>query len=101
MGAPPDADSVRLPATFIVGAPPISNVVVEKFKSLNQLLVVNVGIEAPDVNVKLGAVVMEPPAVDPHVSVLVTLIAVVKPPVPDQVKLVKSAILNTVVAAVV
>ena len=44
---------------------------------------------------------MEPPAVDPHVSVLVTLIAVVNPPVPDQVKLVRSAILNTTVAAVV
>ena len=96
----PPAAKVKLPVTFTVDT---AGVAVEPVKSklLNQLPVVNVGIDAPDCIDKLGAVVMEPPAVDPHVSVLVTLMAVVKPPVPDQVKLVRSAILNTVVAAVV
>jgi hypothetical protein len=96
----PPAAKVKLPVTFTVDT---AGVAVEpvKFKLLNQLPVVIVGIAAPAVIARLSAVVIEPPAVDPHVSVLVTLMAVVKPPVPDQVKLVRSAILNTTVAAVV
>ena len=96
----PPAAKIKLPVTFTVDT---AGVAVEPVKSklLNQLAVVNVGIAAPAVIAKLGAVVIEPPAVDPHVSVLVTLMAVVKPPVPDQIKLVRSAILNTTIAAVV
>ena len=75
--------------------------VVPKSKRLNQLPVVSVGTEAPDVNVRLGAFADVPPVV-PQVNVLVTLIAAtVNPPVPVYVKPVSVAMLNTVVAAVV
>ena len=80
----------------------IVNAVVPKLSLLNQLPVVIVAMEAPVVNVKLGALVEEP-AVVPNVRVLVLLIsATVKPPVVAvYVKLVAVAISNTVVAAVV
>jgi len=77
------------------------DVVVPKFKELNQLPVVMVGTAAPVVNVKFGALVVAPPAVDPKLNVLVTPRSDTNPPVPAIVKLVASAILNTVVAAVV
>ena len=96
----PPAAKVKLPVTFTVDT---AGVAVDPVKSklLNQLPVVIVGIDAPLFIEKLGAVVMEPLAVDPHVNVPVTTIAVVNPPVPDQVKLVRSAILKTTAAAVV
>ena len=97
----PPAAKVKLPVTFTVDT---AGVAVEPVKSklLNQLPVVNVGILAPAVIARLGAVVIEPPAVVPQVNDLVSVvISAVKPPVPDQVKLVRSAILNTTVAAVV
>ena len=77
------------------------DVVLPKFKELNQLPVVMVGIAAPVVNVKFGALVVAPPAVDPKLNVLVTPRSDTNPPVPAIVKFVASAILNTVVAAVV
>jgi hypothetical protein len=76
------------------------DVVVPKFKELNQLPVVMVGLLLPVVNVKLGALAAEPPAVDPKLNVLVTPRSDMNPPVPAIVKLVASAILSTVVAAV-
>jgi hypothetical protein len=73
------------------------NAVVPKFNVLNQLPAVNVPILVPlPVNDKLGALVVEPSVV-PNVNVLVTDIAVVKPPVPVQVNPVAVAIDNTVV----
>ena len=96
---PPTA-KIKLPVTFIVDT---AGVAVDPVKSklLNQLPVVNVGIDAPLFIERLGAVVIEPLAVDPHVNVPVTNIPAVNPPVPDQVKLVRSAILKTTAAAVV
>ena len=97
----PPAAQIKLPVTFTVDT---AGVAVDPVKSklLNQLPVVNVGIDAPAVIDKLGAVVAEPPAVVPQVNDLVSVvISAVNPPVPDQVKLVRSAILNTTVAAVV
>ena len=56
----------------------------------------------PDpVNVTFGALVEEPPAVLPNVTVLVIAAEVVKPPVPVLVKPVAVAMDNTVVPAVV
>jgi len=99
VNVPPTA-KVKLLVTITVDT---AGVAVEPVKSklLNQLPVVIVGIAAPAVVAKFGAVVMEPPAVDPQVNVLVIEQFAVKPPVPDQEKLVRSAKLNTVVAAVV
>jgi len=71
-----------------------------KFNKLNQLPVVIVGIEAPVVNARLGALVVEPPVV-PNVNVLVTDIAEVNPPVPVLVNPVAVAISRLVAAAVV
>ena len=48
----------------------------------NQLLVVRVGILAPPLMNKLGALVIEPPAVLPKVNVLVTDMLDANPPVP-------------------
>ena len=76
------------------------DVVLPKLKELNQLPVVMVGIAAPVVNVKFGALAAEPPAVDPKLNVLVTPRSDMNPPLPAIVKLVASAMLNTVVAAV-
>ena len=76
------------------------DVVLPKFKELNQLPVVMVGTAAPVVNVKFGALVVAPPAVDPKLNVLVTPRSDTNPPLPAIVKLVASAMLNTVVAAV-
>ena len=97
----PPAAKIKLPVTFTVDT---AGVAVDPVKSklLNQLPVVIVGMDAPDCIDKLGAVVAEPPAVVPQVNDLVSVvISAVNPPVPDQVKLVRSAILNTTVAAVV
>ena len=52
-----------------------------KFNVLNQLPVVKVGIAAPLGSDKFGLLVVDPPVV-PNVKVLVTDIALVKPPVP-------------------
>ena len=77
-------------------------VVPVKSKVLNQLLVVIVGMAAPLVIAKFGALVAEPPAVDPKLNVLVTArLDTNPPPLSVNVKLVASAILSTVVAAVV
>jgi len=79
----------------LVYVPPLAKVKLFKFNEvvagvqvlpvksniLNQLPVVIVGIEAPDVIARLGALVVEPPVV-PNVNVLVTDIVVVNPPVP-------------------
>jgi len=72
-----------------------------KSNRLNQLPVVMVGIDTPDVIDKFGELVIDPPAVVPNVNVLVTDIAAVNPPVPVQVNPVASAIDSTVVSAVV
>ena len=71
-----------------------------KFNDLNQLVVVNVCVEEPLVIDKLGALAVEPLVV-PKVNVLVVLAALLKPPVPVQVKLVAVPMFSTVVAAVV
>jgi hypothetical protein len=77
------------------------NVVVPKFKLLNQLPEVIVAILAPVVNVRFAAFDVVPPVV-PYVKVLVTLIAAtVNPPGPLSENPVRSAICNTVVNAVV
>ena len=61
----------------------IVNAVEPKSRLLNQLAVVNVATLAPVVNVKLGAMVAEPPDVLPTEKVLVLLIlATVNPPRP-------------------
>ena len=73
---------------------------VPKSSVLNQLAVVSVAIDEPLLSIKFGALVDDPPVV-PKVNVLVADIILVNPPVPDTVKLVASAIDNTVVAAVV
>ena len=52
-----------------------------KFNVLNQLPDVKVGMAAPLVRDKFGALVIEPPVV-PNTNVLVTDIALVNPPVP-------------------
>ena len=97
----PVADNVKSPAMFSAVVPGL-NEVVPKFRLSNQLAVVNVATDAPVVNVKLGALVTEPPAVAPKLNVLVLLIsATVNPPVPVRVNPVAVAMLNTVVAAVV
>ena len=58
------------------------NVVVPKFKLLNQLAVVSVATLAPVVNVRFTAVIVEPPVV-PNVNVLVLpMSATVNPPGP-------------------
>jgi len=97
----PVLDNVRL-FTFNVDAARV-NEVVPKFSVLNQLLEVSVATLAPVVNVKFGAVADVPVAVVlPKLNVLVTAMsATVNPPGPVQLKLVASAICNTVVAAVV
>ena len=51
--------------------------------------------------VRFGAFVVDPPAVDPKLTVAVAAILRVKPPVPVKVKPVAVAIDNTVAAAVV
>ena len=71
-----------------------------KSSLLNQPAVVIVGIDAPDVMNKFGALADVPPVV-PKVNVRVTLIAAANPPVPVFVNPVAVAMLNTVVAAVV
>ena len=80
----PPAAKVKLPVTFTVDT---AGVAVEPVKSklLNQLPVVNVGIDAPDVNARLGEFVLVAPML-PKVNVLVTDIAEVNPPVPEQEK---------------
>ena len=68
---------------------------------MNQLPVVNVAIAVPlPVNVKLGALVVDPPVV-PNTNVLVTDASTVNPPVPVRVNPVTAAMLNTVVPRVV
>lgn len=95
---PPEAKvSVLTDITVTLG----DDVVVPKFKELNQLPVVRVGTAAPVVNVKFGALVVDPPAVDPKLNVLVTARSEINPPLPAIVTPVASAILNTVVAATV
>lgn len=69
-----------------------------KLNVLNQLVAVNVNADAPVVIDKFGALVIEPPVV-PNVNVLVTVPLLTNPPVPVYVKLVTSAIDNTVWAA--
>jgi hypothetical protein len=61
----------------------VAGVLVVPVKSniLNQLPEVIVGIDAPEVNARLGALVDVPPVV-PHVNVLATDIVEVNPPVP-------------------
>jgi hypothetical protein len=76
------------------------NAVVPKLSVLNQLPELNVATDEPLLSVKFGALVDEPLVV-PKLKVLVVLIVLVKPPVPVYVKLVASAILNTVASAVV
>ena len=94
---PPEARvSVLTDIAVVAGV----DVVLPKFKELNQLPVVMVGMAAPVVNVKFGALVADPPAVDPKLNVLVTARSEINPPLPAIVKLVASAMLNTVVAAV-
>jgi len=96
----PVLDNVN-PFKFSAVVPGLKEVV-PKFNVLNQPAVVIVAILAPVVNVKLGALVVVPPAVLPKLNVLATAIsATVNPPVPVQVNPVTVAILNTVVAAVV
>lgn len=97
----PVADNVKSPAMFNAVVPGL-NAVVPKFRLSNQLAVVNVATLAPVVNVKLGALVTEPPAVAPKLNVLVLLMAAaINPPAPVRVNPVAVAILRTVVAAVV
>ena len=72
-----------------------------KVKLLNTEPVEIVGIDAPEVSERFGTVDAVAPEALPTEKVRVTDIPEVKPPAPDQVKLVRSAILNTVVAAVV
>lgn len=82
--------------TNTVGAVGVA-VVPVKFSALNQLLVVIDGTRAPLVIAKFGALVAEPPAVDPNWNVLVTDVLDTKPPVlAVNVKLVASAMANTV-----
>ena len=56
-----------------------------KFNVLNHELAAKVGILAPDVNARLGEFVLVAPML-PKVNVLVTDIAEVNPPVPEQEK---------------
>jgi hypothetical protein len=72
-----------------------------KVKSLNTEPVEIVGIDAPEVSERFGTVDAVAPEALPTEKVRVTAIPEVKPPVPVQEKLVRSAILNTIVAAVV
>ena len=95
----PPVAKVKLPTRFMVVTAGVQ-VLPVKFRLLNQPFVVIVGIAAPEVIDKFGALVAEPFVV-PNVNVLVTDASAEKPPVPDKVKLVAIAILNTVVAAVV
>jgi hypothetical protein len=94
----PVLDSVKL-VRFSVVVPGLK-AVVPKLNVLNQLLVVNVAIELPEINVRLGLLVTEP-AVVPNVNVLVTDIVLENPPVPVYVKLEAFAISRLVAAAVV
>ena len=71
-------------------------VVPVKFKELNQLLVVIVGMAAPLVIAKFGALVSEPPAVDPNRNVLVTARLDTNPPVPVYVNPVAVVMANTI-----
>ena len=108
-----------VPVPTIVGVklvyvPPLANVKLLRFSAvtagvhvlpvksslLNQPAVVIVGIDAPDVMNKFGALAEVPPVV-PKVNVRVTLIAAANPPAPVVVNPVAVAILNTTVAAVV
>jgi hypothetical protein len=76
----PPLDNVKL-FKFKLVVPGL-NTVVPKFNVLNQLPVVNVNTDVPEpVNVKFGALVVEPPVV-PNVNVLVVDASAVKPPVP-------------------
>lgn len=95
----PLADNVKLPVMFSAVVPGLK-AVVPKFKLLNQLAVVSVCTLAPPalLNVKFGAVVVDPPAVLPHVNVDVPTLALSdwNPPGPLHVKPVNVAIDNTV-----
>ena len=72
------------------------DVVPVKFNALNQLLVVIVGMAAPLVIVKFGALVAVPPALDPNWNDLATARLDRNPPVlAVSVKLVASAIDST------
>lgn len=76
-------------------------VVPVKFRVLNQLPDVRVGMAAPLVIAKFGELVAVPPAVDPKVNVLVTgKLDINPPPLVVSVKFVASAMANTVIAAV-
>jgi hypothetical protein len=93
-------DNTKLPFIFKVVVPSVNDVE-PKSRLLNQLAVVNVATEAPVVNVRFTAVVVEPPVV-PNVSVRVlAMSATVNPPGPVYVKPVTVAMFSTVVAAVV
>jgi hypothetical protein len=99
--APTADDSVSELSSTVVAAR--VNAVVPKSSLLNWPSVPIVGIAVPDpVNVKLGALVVFPALarVVPKLNVLVTLASALKPPVPEQVKLLTLAIDNTKVAAV-
>ena len=80
------------------------DVVPVKFKALNQLLVVIVGMEEPLVIAKFGALVAVPPAVDPNWNDLATArLDTNPPPLSVSVKFVASAIDRTkpVLAAII
>ena len=97
VNVPPELN-VKLPRVNDVV--PGLNAVVPKSNLLNQLLVVIVCTVVPDpVNVKFGALVVEPPVV-PNKYVLSASAAAVKPPVPVQEKLVAVAIEITFVLIV-
>ena len=90
----PPAANVRLFRFNVVAAG--VHVLPVKSSLLNQLPVVIVGIEAPLVIDRLGALLKAPPVV-PNVNVLVTEASETNPPVTlEKLKLVASAILNTV-----
>lgn len=76
-------------------------VVPVKSKELNQLLVVIVGMAAPLVIVKFGALVAVPPALDPNWNDLATARLDTNPPVPVRENPVAVAMANTIWAAVV
>lgn len=95
----PPVAKVRV-LTNIVAAAGV-DVVPVKFSALNQLLVVMVMIAAPLVIAKFGALVADPLVV-PNVNVLVIEASETNPPVEAvSVKFVASAMLSTMVAAVV
>ena len=80
----PPLDNVKLPAMLNAVVPGL-NAVVPKFRSSNQLPVVNVAIAVPlPVKLKLGALVAVPPVV-PNTNVLVTDASLVNDGVPVEV----------------